>query len=175
MKKPKTFMLAGVGLLVMGIFHLIGVLMNVAISAIPAMRAQNPAFMLMDENPDYALVHYASTALNVVLGGIGILAGIGLIKSKNWGRLLGIAWAVITILGAPLGFWVTNKYMAPAMRTQMEQAKTQGLDPELMTKVTGALAIAGGIFWIAVCIVIIVFLARPKMKSWCRLQENQTP
>jgi hypothetical protein len=175
LKKPKTFMLVGIALLVLGAFYLLGILANVAMGSIPAMREQNPVFKLLEQNPDYAVVHYGTMALNVVLGIVAILGGIGLLKSKNWGRLLGIAWAAITILGAPLGFWVSKKYMEPAMMSQLQQANASGVPPELMTKLTTVFAIAGGVFWIAVCIVVIIFLARPKMKAWCRLQDAQGP
>lgn len=179
LKKPRTFMLAGVGLLVLGIFYVLGLISNVVMALIPAIRSNNAALRLLDEDPSYVPVYYAGLILNGILGLVAIAAGIGLMKSKNWGRMLGIAWAAITILSAPLGLWLMNKYVHPAMVADMQKEFTRsGIPPEhseLFVQIMNVATMAFMVIWVLLCIVLIIFLARPKMKTWCHLQENQTP
>lgn len=179
MKKPKTFMLVGVGLLVLGIFYVLGLAMNVVMIAIPAMREQNPALRLLDQDATYATIHYVSLALNGFLGLVAIVAGIGLIKCRNWGRMLGITWAAVTILSTPLGLWVTTKYVQPATAGEMQKEMSKSGAPaemgETILKVTNVMTMVFMVFWVAFCIVMIIFLSRAKMKAWCHLQETQAP
>ena len=175
--KPKTFMLVGIGLLIMGIFYLLGLLMNVAYAAIPAMRETNPMLKIMDQDPTYAAIYNTSLALNGLIGLVAIAAGIGLLKSRNWGRTLGIGWAGLTLLMLPYGLWMTNTYVKPEM-AQMQNEMMGGKSmPEGFGKgmevFTTALTILTTLFWAVGCIVVIYFLARPKMKAWCALQESQ--
>lgn len=176
LKKPKTFMVVGVGLIAWGIVLLLGLAVNLAYKAIPAMQAANPMFKIMAENPDYAAVFNLSLVLNGVLALMAGVAGIGLIRSRNWARILGMAWAAISLLALPFGLWMTNKYVTPAM-AQMQTEMSGGKLPEGFAKgmETGALvvSIVMTVFWAAIYLVILIFLARPKMKAWCRLQETQ--
>jgi hypothetical protein len=131
----------------------------------------------MDQNPEYAAVFNVSLFLNGVLAVAAIVAGIGLIKSRNWGRTIGMGWAALTLLTLPFGLWMTNKYVTPAM-TQMQKEMTGGKGlPDGFSKGmeigTLAISIVTTVFMAALYIVILIFLARPKMKAWCRLQETQ--
>lgn len=176
LKKPKTFMVAGVGLVVWGIVLLLGLAVNLAYMAIPAMKAQNPVFKIMDQNPEYASMFNVSLFLNGVLAVWACAAGIGLMRSWNWGRILGMVWAAISLLALPFGLWMTNKYVTPAM-AQMQSEMSGGKLPEGFAKgmETGALvvSIVMTAFWAVIYIVMLILLARPKMKAWCRLQETQ--
>jgi hypothetical protein len=179
LKKPKTFMLVGVALLVLGIFYVLGLLMNIIMAAVPVMREQNAALKLLDTDPSYVPVYYTGLFLNGGLGLLAICAGIGLIKCKNWGRQLGIGWAALTILTTPLGLWITNKYVLPAtqaeVQKQMEATGGSGAaSGEIVLAIAKATTIGFLVFWVVFCIVLIIFLVRPKMKAWCSLQETQT-
>lgn len=171
-------MLLGVGLLILGIFYVLGLMMNGVMLAIPAMREQNPALRLLDQDATYAAIHYASLVLNGFLGVVAIVAGIGLMKSRNWGRMLGITWAAVTILSTPLGLWVTTKYVQPATAAEMQKEMSKSGAPaevgDTILKITNVLTYAFLFIWVVFCIVMIIFLSRDKMKAWCRLQETQT-
>jgi hypothetical protein len=177
LKKPKTFMLAGVGLLIVGIFYFLGLAMSIATAAIPALRAQDPALKLLDTDPSYAPVHYTNMFLSGGLGLVAICAGIGLIRSKNWGRQSGIAWAALSILNVPFNLWVANKYMMPVMQAEMQKhasGNASSAQAGEIALVIGKVATIGSLVGlVALCIVLIIFLARPKMKAWCRMQETR--
>jgi hypothetical protein len=173
--KPKTFMIAGIGLLIMGIFYFCGMLMNMVIATMPAMRESNPVFKIMEQNPDYAAAYNISLVLNGILGLMALGGGIGLLMSRNWGRKLGIAWGVLYLLALPYGLWMTNKYVRPAM-TEMQHEIMKNQSAEFgkgMEIFTTAVTILTTVFWAAGCIAVIYFLARPKMRAWCALQETR--
>jgi hypothetical protein len=175
--KPKTFMLLGIGLLILGVFYIFGMLLNVAYASVPAMRETNPIFKAMDQDPTFKTIHNTSVVFNGLLGAVAVVAGIGLIKSKEWGRKMGMGWAALTLLMLPFGLWMTNKYVQPAMaQMQNEMMKGQPM-PEGFGKgmevFTLAITIVTTVFWVSFCIAVIYFLARPKMKAWCALQGNR--
>ncbi|QIF04307.1 hypothetical protein G5S37_23210 [Roseimicrobium sp. ORNL1] len=169
-------MVVGVGLIVWGIMLLLGFLLNLAYMAVPAMKAQNPVFKIMEQNPEYASVFHVSLILSVVVALLAGVAGLGLIRSSNWGRILGMIWAAISLLSLPLGPWMTHKYVTPAMAQMQSEISGQKLSESFTTGMEiGAMvaSVVMALFWAAVYITILVLLARPKMKAWCRLQETQ--
>jgi hypothetical protein len=124
-------------------------------------NSNNPVVKIMHENPGYL----AWMKLTVPLGLIGcvvlLVAGIGLLKMKEWARKLSIGYAIYAILFGLAGSVVTFLYL---VRPMIEQASHQH-GPEAAGMIGGAVGgLIGSCFGMIYPILTLVFLTRPKLR-----------
>ncbi|HOG45550.1 MAG TPA: hypothetical protein PLJ35_10765 [Anaerolineae bacterium] len=93
-----------------------------------------------EASPIVAFVGIAVAGLFVVLGIPGLVAGLGVLARKNWGRILAIVVAVLNVLNFPVGtllgayaLWVllqeaASDYFAPAKAPEAPAAGEQPAD-----------------------------------------------
>lgn len=104
MKRPTSVLVFGVINIIFGALGLCGLIVQLSIqlSGFDQLQGQNnPTLELMQEltqtNPAYELYTQLMMVLGSVMTILILVAGIGLIKLKNWARLSSIGWAVFTI------------------------------------------------------------------------------
>lgn len=85
-----------------------GPMLMMASNQDPAGLAQNPALKVMVENPFLMMWTKASVVIGAVLAVVLLVAGVGLLMFKSWGRMLSVGYAMIqsllTIVGAVISF-----------------------------------------------------------------------
>jgi len=91
-----------------------------------------------------------------IIGLISLIAGIGLLMSKEWARKLAIAVELLTIPVYALNFFITKSSFESFIATHMA-----GAQKAIPVLITVQAVIALGIVWI-----IISYLCRPYVKKW---------
>jgi hypothetical protein len=79
--------------------------------------------------PGYQAMQYAQLSAGLILSGVMIVAGLGLVLMRPWGRYLSIVYALISILTHIAVDIYNFAYFAPGMQSLMRD--TAGRDPQL--------------------------------------------
>jgi hypothetical protein len=113
--------------------------------------ANNPITQIIQENAAYRYWMVGST-----------VAGIGLLRMQNWGRVVSFGYAVYAILAGVIGMLVTVLVLIPAL-------KPQGGDPAAMAGMIGGVAggVIGGCIALVYPILLLIFLNRPQVRAAC--------
>ncbi len=103
MKAQDHNKLLGICFLVNGGLHLLSLLSTLVM--LPAFFSESSPFR---SDPNFpvrvlAVVMYIAAGLNLLLGLLDAVAGYGIIKRKQWGRLMGIIAAIPSLIGIPIG------------------------------------------------------------------------
>lgn len=175
--KPKAFMILGILNLIIGIFTVGGLLMSLVMQMVPALREQDVTRKIIEQHSEFAIFHYVGMGLGGIMGVVVLLSGIGLLMSKNWGRTLGIVWAVYTLIYMPIGGWITYKYIWPATMEHTMQ-NTPGMDANAAKIAEMVMIVIGGgtmVLYVLYCLGAIYALSRGKMKAWCLTRGQPLP
>ena len=97
---------------------LIGTIMTLALVIPPQAQVAltNPVVEMIQRNPNYALFTRVSAAVGLVACVVLILAGLGLLLLRPWGRYLSIGYAAYAILGAIVGLAVNWYFLVPLVQ-----------------------------------------------------------
>ncbi len=141
-----------------GVFGIIGSFALLTMTA--ASAAKNPVLRIMQENPAYAMWMKVAIPLGILACGVLLAAGVGLLRMKNWGRTLSIAYAIYAIV---IGILSTVLNILFVVRPLLEEAsRKQG--PEAAGAMGGAIGgSVGGCFGLIYPIVLLIFMMRPKL------------
>jgi hypothetical protein len=159
MQRPVIVTIFGILNIVFGVLGLMGMVATLVMFTFMDASA-NPALKVMNDNPNYL----AWLKLNIPLGLLSciavIVAGIGLLKLKEWARKLSLAYAVyalvIGIIGVGLNYlWVT--------RPMLEDASHQH-GPAAIGAIFGAIGGGvGGLLGLVYPVFLFVMLTRPNV------------
>ena len=118
-----------------------------------AFSRSGPLAALADDSlwRTYSLVSgIVSLAVSVVL----IVAGIGLLKTLRWARLVSIYYAVFSLVWGGMGLAFTVVYVLPKITAQVSW-------PAAVGGVVGG--VAGGVLALAYPVLLLIFMTRPAM------------
>lgn len=104
--KPASITVFGIINIVWGAFGICGLAGTSAMLFFPFPqdpRFPNPALELLESNQGYRAFLIGSLVVGVVATVILIIAGVGLLKSRRWGRSLSIGWAWYAIASMIIG------------------------------------------------------------------------
>ncbi len=168
-------------MIIFGAFGLLGVISSVAmLSVVSQMKgvSNNPGFALM-QTPQYAMFMKAMILPTLVVGGLGIAAGIGLFKGREWARKGGLVWAVLSLVTKLASLWFSYSNMA-VMTSKM--GSTPGMKPEqaaMVQSITSAVVpftlALSAVFAVALPVLLLVLLTRPKVVGYCKRTLSDGP
>lgn len=103
MKAQDHNKLLGIAFLVNSGLHLLSLLSTLVtlpmfLSNASSPFRDNPSFMRM-----FTIMMYVVLGLNLFMGLLDGIAGFGILKRKQWGRVMGMVAAVPSLIGIPLG------------------------------------------------------------------------
>lgn len=130
---------------------------------------ENPALKLMDTMPGYALWTKISLFLALIFAAVQLIAGIGLMKMRPWGRTLSISYASAAML-----FGVTAaivNYFVIARPLMEEASSKQG--PEQAAAIGASMAgVLGGCFGMIYPMLLLIFMFRPNVVAAFRVVNS---
>ena len=106
----------------------------------------------------------ASMLIGVAMAVWELAAGIGLVKSRPWGRSLSLGYGYISILMAVATTAIGILYIAPAM-----QQAAQGIPDPVVKKMMGYMPV---LFFLGACtsliypVLLIIFMNRPNVRAY---------
>jgi hypothetical protein len=160
MQRPTSVTVFGVLNIAFGALGVVGIIFAFATLMLLPDSGNNPILGIMRSNPGYALWMKIAIPIGFLACGVTIVAGIGLLKLKNWGRLLSIGYAIWAIGWGLLGM-VINFFCV--MQPLMAQA-SQKSGPEAATMIGAAIGgTVGGCFGMIYPVVLLIFMTRPKI------------
>jgi hypothetical protein len=169
-KRPITILLPAIALFIAEAMGLAGGLMQLATAKLssPALEAANPALKMMRDNPDIASFQQTMAPISIVVALVGIVVALLLLKGATWSRIAAMALVIVHALLALIGTWFAVTKVIPATLkavTEMPEPKASMGDIVAISMKVGAWS--GAIFWIAICILLLVMLSRTSAKAWC--------
>jgi hypothetical protein len=139
----------------LGVFGLVA-----SITLLTVMDTRNPVVRIIQNNPAYAAWMKLSVPLGLLSCAILLTAGIGLLRMKNWARLLSIGYAIYAILFGIVGIVINFLFL---VRPMLEEAShKQG--PEAAGEIGGAIGGGiGGCIGLVYPVLLLIFMTRPKL------------
>ena len=174
--RPASLMVFGILNLVFGILGLCGTVMSAGIllfmpQNIQKAGANNPVMELMANNAGYRLFNQITMGLGFVAAAVLIVAGIGLIQAKSYGRTLSIGYAIYAIVGGIVGIVVSYFFLVQPL---LERAQAGAGGPERAAAIGGMVGgLIGGCLGQIYPIVLLIFMCRRSVAAY--LQGNVSP
>ena len=162
MPRPVSTLVLGVLNLVFGVLGLLSLVMTVAILFVPQpkMAHPNPILSLLQENAAYALFMKISVALGLLASVVLVLAGVGLLLLKPWGRHLSIGYAVYALIAGVVGMAANWYFLMPLLA----KASRMPAGPEQAGLVGGAVGgMVGGCLGLIYPVILLFFMFRPNV------------
>lgn len=181
-KRPPALMVCGIINLVFAAI-LASSLVGVAVLyVVPGAAESNPVLTLARVDPVYGFYLHATQVLGVIALLVLVLSAVGLFRGREWARKLVLVWAVYAILATPVVTYMQMKYIHPMVLAQVAasgklQHRQLPADMEKTTEtiMAGVMYVAygaGALFSLAYPIAAWVLLTRPKVKAYCRRQQE---
>ena len=164
--RPTALIVFGILNIVFGLLGICGTAASSAMFFVELPRdplVPNPALELIQSNPTYRTLMLVMIGLGLLASLALLVAGIGLLRSKAWGRTLSIGYAWYGIAGAIFGMIVNWVYLVQPMLAKMDPAFGPAEAATVSTAVSGLL---GGCFGMLYPIVLLVFMYRPALRDW---------
>ncbi len=162
MKRPTSVTVFGILNIVLAALGLFGLLASVFLFFPQAAASKNPVIQLIHDNGAYAAWMKVSLALGFVATVAKLMAGIGLLQLKPWGRQLSIIYAIYAMVMVVVGGVVNYFFLT---RPLLEQA-AQKHGTEHAAAVGGVIGgTFGSCFGLIYPILLLVFMLRPEVAA----------
>ena len=158
--RPASVTVFGILNLVFGVLGLCGTAGSVAVLFFMPQNpnVRNPVMDLMANSPVYRLFNQVVIGLGFVAAIVLIVAGIGLLQTKPWGRTLSIGYSVYAILSGIVGLVMSFAFLVKPL---MDQANAAGGGPEQAAAIGGMFGgLFGGCIGMVYPIVLLIFMCR---------------
>ena len=167
--RPASLVVFGVLNIVFGLLSMCGaagssVMFFVDLPRDPALP--NPMLDLIKSNPTFRLTQMVNMGISIVLAVALMLAGIGLLRSKAWGRTLSVGYGWCAIAGIVLAMIVNWIYLVQPMLANLKQAGGAGGPAETLAMGTAVGGMASGCFGLVYPVILLVFMNRPALRDW---------
>lgn len=161
---PVTGIVFGVLHIVFGLFGICGT----AISSLmffmpidPAMARQNPVLKLMQDSPFYRTFNQVALIIGLIATLVLIVAGVGLLMQRPFGRQLSIGYGIYGIIAVILGTIVNVLFVFPAL---LENYQALPPGPEKAGAIGGIIGgVVGLILGLIYPALTLYFMYTPKM------------
>jgi hypothetical protein len=165
--RPAAILVFGILNLLFGILGLFGVVFTL-VSLRPQAAVNNQLLAAMQANPAYMLFMHISMGLGFLAAIALLIAGVGLLRAKPWGRTISLGYAVYTMLATVTGV-VANSLMI--WRPMWKQVGNMP-DIERYGFIGGIIGGALGlVFGLSYGIAIWYFMTRPKVIAALNVEE----
>lgn len=154
--------------LVFGLLGVLGLCLSIPSLLLSDMLSgskADPVSKAILQNPFFKGWTYASFGVGTVQTIMLIVAGIGLLKYKNWARRLSIAYSVLAILLAVVGAFMSYKYLIEPLQNS---GVARGGPNAFMGVYMTAVMAGSTIFGIAYPVVLLIFMLRPSIVAACQ-------
>ena len=160
--RPTAITVFGVLNIAFGLMGICGVLFSSLIFVMPSdPNMPNPVLELMAENPVYRTINMVMLALGFIATVVLVVAGIGLLQFKSYGRVLSMGYAVYALVSALLGFIVTTMFVTMPLMERMNAL------PDGPAKTGAIFGIVGGYVGLVVGLIypslLLYFMTRPNV------------
>ncbi len=174
MQRPTSVVVFGVLNLIFGALGIVGTLFSSAILFMPERPGiKNPVLELVKQNAGYAAFLKVSLVLGLLAAAVVLLAGIGLLASKAWGRTLSIVYAIYGIVASVVGVIANYFFLVAPL---MQRATKMPAGPEQAGAIGGAIgSLFGGCFGLIFPVLLLIFMCRAPVVAFFRQQEVQSP
>jgi hypothetical protein len=163
-QKPTAATVFGILNILFGVFMLCGLVVSTVVFFIPMnaqMTANNPALQLMQDNAVYRTFTQLAVLLGFVATVVQIVAGVGLLTLRPYGRTLSIGCGVYSIVMNLLGTAVNILFVFPAL---IENANAAGGGPAAAGAWGGVIGgVIGGFGGLIYPGLLLYFMYRPNM------------
>lgn len=162
MQRPTSVTVFGILNIVFGALALICTPFSLAFLFVPNPAMETPA-MAAFANPAYRAWTLAMGVAGMGVSVLLIVAGIGLLKCRPWGRKISIGYAVYTIVASLVGAAVSAIMLASVANS------ASGGSPETGVMLAGGIGgtIGGACFALIYPIILLVFMFRPSVVDAC--------
>jgi hypothetical protein len=116
----------------------------------------------LHNNPTYVAWSNVSMMMSILGGCVMLVAGIGLLLLKNWGRILSIGYAIYAIIWALIGAGMTFHLAGNGIRQSFPQVGQLGVFFAVIS-VTVVL-----VFTLTYPILLLIFMVRPNVVAACQ-------
>ena len=162
MQRPTSVTVFGILNIVFAAWGILGLLMSLVVFNLNRGNPNDPMMKILENNPAYA--NYIKVMIPV--GGLAsaalLVAGIGLLMMKPWGRTLSIAYAIFALVSCAVGLVMNVLFFIGPMIEQANRAK----GPEAAGLMGGAIgAGVGGCFGFIYPILLVIFMLRPNVRA----------
>jgi hypothetical protein len=121
-------------------------------------NVRNPVLDLMAENPGYRLFNQVSLGLGFIATIVLIIAGVGLLQSKSFGRTLSIGYGIYALLSGIVGLIASYVFLIQPL---LERAQAAGGGPEQAGAIGGMIGgLFGGCLGLVYPILLLIFMCR---------------
>jgi hypothetical protein len=169
--RPASLIVFGILNILFGVLGLCGTAGSAAMFLVelpsdPAVP--NPVLELLKTDATYRLFMQVALVLGGLMALVLIVAGIGLLLAKGWGRTLSIGYAWYAILAGILGMIVNWMYLIQPTMAAMKDA--QG--PAAMGALGGLIGgLLGGLFSLIYPILLLIFMNRKALRQAVEARE----
>jgi hypothetical protein len=163
--RPASLVVFGILNIVFGILGLCGTAGSAAMFFVEMPRdplVPNPALELMESDATYRIIMQVMIALGAVAAVVLLAAGVGLLRSKSWGRTLSMAYGWYAIVGAIVGMLVHWLYLVQPLVAKMDPAFGPAEAATVGVAVSGFL---GGCLGMIYPVILLVFMSRPALRA----------
>lgn len=171
MNRPTSVTVLGILNIVFAAFGLMGIAFSILMMFVkPDLNVKNPVLDVMRQNPGYVMYTNISMVVGAVFTLVLLLAGIGLLMLRPWGRWLSIAYAVFAIISLIVNSLI-NYYFLLAPMIDKLAALPPGQEKAAATG--GIVGMVAGICLGPIYpVILLVFMFRPNVMAAFRAQDS---
>jgi hypothetical protein len=166
-QRPKSILIFGIFNVLFGVVGLLGALSSLFYFFVPAAAQGNPMMKSLMQNADYVFFTRLIMVPAVIAAFGQIICGIGLFRSREWGRKLAIGLGCYLIITSTLGAYLQYTYLMPAMLPEMTKIMPDENAAKIFKVTTMVSAALGVVFGVAYAVLQIVMLMRAKVRVYC--------
>jgi hypothetical protein len=171
MNRPVSVTVLGILNIVFAALGVMGLALSIAMMYVkPDLNMKNPVLDLMRQNPGYAMYINISTVVGGVFTLALLLAGIGLLMLRPWGRMLSIIYATFSIISLIVNSFLNYYFLIAPL---IDKLAAQQPGQEKAAVVGGIVGMVGGI-----CIgpiypvILLIFMYRANVKAAFGAQDS---
>ena len=174
--RPPSLGICGIVMIIFGTMALMNLVtagVGQGMSAMPQAN-DNPLATAVQQSADFRFYKKMLLVPTLLTGILGVAAGIGVLKGREWARKAGLLWSVLYLAVGMAGSWASIACMRPVVATL---PLPPSMTPEMFeamrhSMMTSSLIAAGftTVFFLAAAIVMIVLLTRPAVVAFCTMK-----
>jgi hypothetical protein len=164
MNRPTSVLVLGILNIVFAALGLMGIAFSIAMMFMPpALNMKNPVLDLMRQSPAFAM--YIN--ISMVVGGVFtlalLLAGVGLLMFRPWGRHLSIIYAIFAIISLIVNSLINYYFLVAPMIDKLAAAQPGQEKAAAIGAIVGM--VAGTCMGPVYPVILLIFMFRPNVKA----------
>jgi hypothetical protein len=165
MQRPKSATVFGILNIAFAAMSFVGLIFSVIMMRV---GQSSHSMQMLKQSPVLAAWTKFTLPVGFVSAIVLLIAGIGLLTMKNWGRILSIIYGCYSLVLGVVGLVLTFIFMLLPMIEQAQQRSS----PEAIGMTAGAIGgMVGGVIGLAYPVLLLIFMTRPKLVEAFRVAE----